>query len=190
MAPEAPEIPTTILLVIAAQERSGSCPRGRGPWGGRGPQVGGPGSPHPPAARSLRHGSPAAAGPRARGSRAPRSPVPPAALGRPAIRSAGSGRITFRRFFGGPMAHPHVATAIAKEGVDLPVVGQSLDDFADKEDVITGRVLLAYPAPHHCQAARHSRCCKAGLFGDRDLEGGELVGTLAGLAGGDRELLL
>src|SRR5438128_95918 len=119
MAPEAPEIPTTILLVIPARGRSGSCPG-----------VGGARSPPPPAARSLGRDRPAAAGPRARGSRAPRSPVPPAARRIP--RATRSGWISLRRFFGSPVPHPHVATAIAKQCVDLAIVRDRPDDIADE----------------------------------------------------------
>src|SRR5207237_10537746 len=153
MAPEAPEIPTTILLVMRARGRSGSCPG-----------VGGARSPHPPAAHPLHPGIPAAAGPRARGSRAPRSPVPPAALPRRPTRSARSGGVSLGSFLGGPVAHPHISPPVAQKGVDLPVVGQRVDDLSDEEDVITRRALLADSAPHHGKAARTSRRRAARLF--------------------------
>src|SRR5436190_23892642 len=61
-------MPTSLgSLIRTSRTHGGSCPR-----------VGGARSPHPPAARPRFDRAPLAAGPRARGSRTPRSPVPPA----------------------------------------------------------------------------------------------------------------
>src|SRR5438128_2246725 len=161
-------MPTTILLVIPARKRSGSCPG-----------VGGARSPHPPAARSPRHDSPAAAGPRARGSRAPRSPVPPAALLRRATRSARSGGVALGRFLGCPMPHTHIATAIAKQCVDLSIVGDGADHFADEKDVIAGLTLLAHLTPKDRKTAIDRWRREAWLLGHGNLQGGELVRAFA-----------
>src|SRR5947209_16050045 len=163
MAPEAPEMPTTILLVMSFGWRSGSCP------GGGGARARAPSPQPPPAARCpvvRRRGAPG----HPRIARDPRSPVPPAAHWPIAV----SGRVSLGSFLGSPMPHTHVATAIAKQCVDLAIVRDSADDLSHEQDVISGRSLVAHVAPEHRQAALDRRCGEARLFDSRDLQRGEL----------------
>src|SRR2546425_4723360 len=179
MAPEAPEIPTTIRRVIRPSRRSGSCP---------GPRPVRARAPSPSAPPASARGNPRGRGPGAPARRADRPlPVPPAA---PRRRPSRSGRVSLGSFLGCPVPHAHVATAIAKQCVDLPVVRDGADDFADEQDVITGRALLSHLAPEHRDTPFHCRRRETGLLDDRDLESGELVGPLGRLARGNRELLL
>src|SRR2546425_7784383 len=135
MAPEAPEIPTTIRRVIRPSRRSGSCP---------GPRPVRARAPSPSAPPASARGNPRGRGPGAPARRADRPlPVPPAA---PRRRPSRSGRISLGSFFGGPMTHTHIATAIAKQCVDLSIVAHGGDDLADEQDVVPRLTFLAYLA--------------------------------------------
>src|SRR6267378_40474 len=166
MAPEAPEIPTTMRRVTLAPLRRGSCP-GVGGSRARAP------SPYRDAIASCASERADGAPGHPRIARNPRSPVPPAAR-RIAI-AARSGRIALGRFFGCPMAHTHITTPIAKQGVDLSVVGQRFDDLTYEQNVIAARALVVHAAPQHCQAASYSGRGETGLLDHGNLQRRELV---------------
>src|SRR2546426_334343 len=194
MAPEAPEMPTTMRRVMPralrrsgwhggagvardARVPSGPCPpRGPYPWG-----------PVRACERAWTNGVAVRGG--CASARPPDPGTGPAAP-QTKRRMPRSGRVSLGGFLGGPMTHTHVATAIAKQCVDLAIVGHGANDFADEQDVITGRALLSHLAPEHRETPFHCRRRETGLLDDRDLEGGELVGPLGRLARGNRELLL
>src|SRR2546428_8972153 len=179
MAPEAPEIPTTIRRVIRPSRRSGSCP---------GPRPVRARAPSPSAPPASAGGDPRGRGPGAPARRADRPlPVPPAA---PRRRLSRSGRVCLGSFFGGPMTHTHIAAPITQQRVNLPVVRDGADHFADEQDVIPRLTLFTDLAPEHGDAAFNRGRGEPGLLDHRDLERGELVGPFGRLTGGNRELLL
>src|SRR2546425_1345463 len=156
MAPEAPEIPTTMRRVIRRTARRSGWHGGAGV--ARDARV--PRGPAPPniSARPRRR--------RLRGGCASaRPPDPGTGPAAPPAKSQRrrSGRGAFGSFLGCPMPHPHVTTAIAKQCVDLAIVRDGADDLADEQDVITGRALLSHLAPEHRDAAFHGRRGETGL---------------------------
>src|SRR2546425_3023592 len=183
MAPEAPEMPTTMRRVMPRALRRSGWHGGAGV--ARDAQV--PRGPVRACERAWTNGV-AVRG----GCASARPPDPGTGPDAPQTKRQmpRSGRVSLGGFLGGPMTHTHVATAIAKQCVDLSIVAHGANDLADEQDVITGRALLSHLAPEHRETPFHCRRRETGLLDDRDLEGGELVGSLGRLARGNRELLL
>src|ERR671935_2682964 len=101
-----------------------------------------------------------------------------------------SGWISLGRFLRCPMAHAHVAPAIAKESVEFAVVDFGGDELADEEDVIAGRLRGHDPAPEHRDAARDRGRDALRVHSRGDPERRELVRSWRRLSRGRREVLL
>src|SRR5207247_4604563 len=183
MAPEAPDIPTTMRRVIRRTARRSGWHGGAGV--ARDARV--PRGPAPPNVSARPRGR------RLRGGCASARPPDPGtgpAAPQAESQTLCSGRVALGSFLGGPMAHAHVAASIAQQRVDLPVVRDGADHFADEQDVVPRLTLLAHLAPEHRETAFDGGCGEAGLLVNGDLEGGELVRAFAGFPGGDSQFLL
>src|SRR3989441_9745164 len=183
MAPEAPEIPTTMRRVIRRTARRSGWHGGAGvARDARVPR--GPAPPNisaQPRRRRLRGGCASA-----------RPPDPGTGPAAPQAESQTrcSGRVALGSFLRGPMTHSHVAATVTKEGVDLPIVYDRCDNLTDEKDVIAGRALFAYLTPQHGETAFDGGGRGAGLLLYGGLQGREIVRALAWLSGGQPPIFL